>query len=369
MSDFPRSLGYAYTLPRLIGWLKPGPLLEVARAYVAGGLDGTAFTAAVKALQGAIGLEADGVLGPKSWGRVTAALRAVAGVGSADPVEAVKGRAAIPAGVNACAAFVRVGGCPVPIPEAVRVRVGHAKVQLTKHRGCEARNVVLIHWGGFDLSSCYNVLSGRGLGTHLICAHEVQSDGVLQVEQVCDLLDTTWHAGEVNRYAIGVDIARSPLVKYAARYPDAVVKRNSSGRGEPSYVALPEGYGKAFRPLIAFLAALFGLPYTYQGHGVLDFQPDDGTVNNPENLRGVLGHHNVDNQKWDVAPWADECWPPAGEVYAFGGAPAPAAPAAPAPAAAKPAAPAAEAKAPKRLKPVQAGDPAPAAKAKGKGKA
>ncbi len=320
---FGTTLGWRYVLPLIAACLPVGPAKAMAKAFT-GDEEAAAFQKTVKAFQASVGLEADGEPGPNTWERfAVGATVCLLGLKAANAlgVTAVSAKLSAPAFQGAPADgllqnYVRIGGCPVPVPASIKVRLDHRKRQLVGRKGCVARNVIVLHWGGLDASGCYNTLAGRQLGTHLIASHAVGTDGVLDILQACDLADTAFHAGEVNRFGIGFDIARSPLVNFLSKYPGSKAVPNPCPRGEEQIIPLPANYGPTLRPFLAWLAQVFGLDYTYQGHQVIDPEAD-GTVKHPENLRGVLGHHNVDQHKWDVACWAADLWPAAGETYDF----------------------------------------------------
>lgn len=315
------ALGWHFALPLIAPVLPVGLARSLATAY-RGDAEAAPFKAAVAAFQKATDLVADGDLGPKSWARFSAgAAAALVGQKTAALLghSAAEVKASAPAFSGqgpALQNYVRIGGVPVPLPASLKIRVDHSKAPLVGRKGCVARNALVLHWGGLNAVGCYNVLKGRNLGTHLIGECELGADGVLTVLQTCDLADTAFHAGEMNRYAVGFDVARSPQVVHAGKYPGARIVPNPAPRGERQVVALPEGYGAVIRPFIAWVAQVFGIEYRYQGHQVIDPEPD-GTVVHPERIRGVVGHHNVDRGKWDVAPWHEDLWPAAGEIYDF----------------------------------------------------
>ena len=150
-------------------------------------------------------------------------------------------------------------------------------------------------WGGLDADSCRNALINRGLSTHFLVS-PVLYQGVLVVYQALDLARIAYHAGRFNGDSVGIDICRSPLPRFADRYPKGEVIANPSRRGERRIVDLDPDYGEPLRLFLGALAELLEIPFgPYPGDDVL---PDAAE------RRGVLCHHHLSARKWDCAPWA-----------------------------------------------------------------
>ena len=183
-----------------------------------------------------------------------------------------------------------------------KIVVNHTKYQSNHWRpGHKSRRLILGHWGGFNPGSCFNVLENDGNSTSIIFDYDLRPDGLLNVYQTVDLANTAFHAGPgFNHDSIGFDIARTPLTRFASRYPSSKIIQNPSKRGEREVVDLPVGVGLGVRHTIQALADLLDIPFGPY--------PGDAVQKIDENTRGVFGHHHLTWNRWDIAPWRRHIW-------------------------------------------------------------
>lgn len=249
------------------------------------------FGRAVKAFQRRHGLVADMKLGRGTWRKIVALVE--------DPPDPAKS--------------LRFAGLMLPLVDDVvrpsaadyvraNIEVNHVKYPSSHWRaGHVSRRFIVGHWGGFDPGSCFNFLENAGNSTHLIFDYDVRPDGKLNVYQTVDLANTAFHAGpDFNSESIGFDIGRTPLKKYAARYPRCRVIQNPCKRGEPEIIDLPSSVGRGVRHTIQALSDLLEIPFGPY--------PGDAVVTMDEDTRGVFGHHHLTWNRWDPAPWKRHIW-------------------------------------------------------------
>ena len=162
----------------------------------------------------------------------------------------------------------------------------------------KVRMLVLHHDATFSSMACLRVLRKRGLSTHLL----IDNDGTLY--QSVDLRHTTWHAGRVNRHAIGLDLSNAADVQYAGRYRDRGIFKGEINGGK--FTAL--GYSEPqYRTLIEVVRAL--TRFFPRRRPTPPVDPKGQVVNriigNTDEFEGVLGHFHVSAKKWDPGPGLD----------------------------------------------------------------
>lgn len=269
----------------------PGLALHgLAQALATNGAGSEAFGVAVAAYQRQEGLTEDRKLGASTWGKLVADHR--------DDLGAVRG---LPPG------YATVGGLRVHVMDR---RLGELEAAFLpkplsnfNRATAKPRRKVILHWGGWNVASCFASLENDGFSTHfMVEPYQAAAGHPLRIYQGVDLAFTAHHAVGVNEHAIGIDICRTPLIAYAGRYPDATIIDNPSNprRGERRVLDLPDRVAEVTRALAEWVADLFAIPVgTYPGDALLeDIQ---GAV-------GIFGHHHVSARKWDVAPWAPKLW-------------------------------------------------------------
>lgn len=129
------------------------------------------------------------------------------------------------------------------------------------------------------------------------------------------LPDEFWayHAGWINRAAIGIDICQ-PI--RAVREKDAIeagynvtLQMNPSHRGGFQRVlSLDPEVAEATRQLVFALCEKHGIDLRVprRDDGKVDHDVVFGSLADLNDWSGVLGHHHVSNRKWDIAPWWGE---------------------------------------------------------------
>jgi len=162
---------------------------------------------------------------------------------------------------------------------------------------------IVLHWGGYDAPSCARALINAGLSSHF---------GVdrTRIHQWLDLEVVGWHAGRAgNVDSIGIDICQAVVgAKIYANNSDSALRAlkyvdNTSGRGEKRCFPLDARTAESTRKLVQELCLTFDIPFKGPGHNrVL-------SAAEVRNFSGILGHHHISSQKWDVAPWWSTIFP------------------------------------------------------------
>ena len=153
-------------------------------------------------------------------------------------------------------------------------------------------HTIVLHWGGVSRRSIYRTLQRRGLSTHFA----VDTDGVWQW---VDTAHVAQHCGLYNRVTIGVDICQWPLVDALRHYPSPdwdvrVVPFRSSRTRHSEVLSLDSRLVSNTRALLLELCDAFYIPLEAP-------QYNDIVLNEP--IRGIVGHHHLTRNKWDILPW------------------------------------------------------------------
>ena len=182
--------------------------------------------------------------------------------------------------------------------------------------------LLVIHWGGIDPNHLYRVFStpSRKVSSHggigLVRPDTAGGD----FYQFLDFDHSAWHAGYVNRYSIGIDICQQPttdwLSYYQSRGYDLDTTTNAAKRpdgrviGNRSILTLDPKIAKATRQVVFDICETFDIPIRAPRgsdglqdsgevwHGVFPRSVMDGGA-----FSGVVGHHHLSSQKWDMACW------------------------------------------------------------------
>ena len=160
------------------------------------------------------------------------------------------------------------------------------------------RMVVLHHDATLSSRSCLAVLRRRGLSTHLL----IDNDGTLY--QSLDLVHSAWHAGSINRDAIGVDLSNAADVAFASRYADRGIFTGEINGG--TFTAL--GYSEPqYRTLIALIRSVTRFFPRIRAMPPVDAEGQviNRLIGNVPDFEGVLGHFHVSARKWDPGPGLD----------------------------------------------------------------
>lgn len=296
-----QNVGWAHALPMLVDDFiddhgMPDDVVEIAAVMEGDGITSRPFRRLVGEYQKRHGLSKDSKLGAGTWRHMLA-------------------RQNVP---DFGFGHIRVARMKLAVPRLSRaVRVDDTEYTFDAFRqGCKSRRSIVVHWGGLNPGSCWNVLQNAGLSSHLLANHEIPEDGVYVVYQAVDLAHTAYHAGRINSNSIGIDICRSPLTRFKKQYGNPKsIPNPMSGHltaSQKYIIPLPEDMAEAFRIFLAWLAQIFKIPFgRYPGDGPVK-QIDAMIAGTDDEWRGVVGHHNVPdghkNGKWDVAPWAPQIW-------------------------------------------------------------
>lgn len=271
------SIGWGWALEIMARRHPPPNLRRLVDAYVRHGVESDQFLDAVLGYQLTHGLVADRKLGNASWRHACQ--------------------------TNSPAVGVAVGGFNFPLCDKT-ILVDQDTYQLPSvRRGRSTFDLVVLHWGGFDPESCVAALANRDLSTHFVVRGYPSETDQFWVYQTADLAHTALHVGNYNSRSVGIDIARSPLTRFAYKYPNTPPEPNPTSRGEREVVPLPAEYAEGVWRFAEQVALLLDIP-------VGDY-PGDSALSRAARTdhRGIVGHHHLSSTKWDVAPWSRAIWP------------------------------------------------------------
>jgi hypothetical protein len=160
-------------------------------------------------------------------------------------------------------------------------------------------DTLILHWGGFNPKSLYNVMSGpRKVSTHFGIG--LDDAGQAVVYQYLDLQHKAWHAGSFNEGSVGIDVCQQPVYKHIGYYQKRgyAVKRehNPTHRGNKNILTLDARIARVMCAFTQDLATVLEIPLSSPTtHDVVP-NTDDYTV---------MGHHHLTGNKWDIACWWD----------------------------------------------------------------
>jgi len=190
----------------------------------------------------------------------------------------------------------------------------HRKYDLSRFKHYKKRKanadvrLIVMHWGGFDIDHLARVFSTPN--------RKVSSHGAFGPDVFAQYYDlktaTTWHAGYVNRFSIGFDIAQQPGVSHLARYKakdyDVEIIDHPKPRrpGTPKKILSIEPRTLATAAaVVRWVAREVGIPLQVPRHkdGSLSYDVfDRQTLQNGE-FKGIVGHFHISGRKWDPLPW------------------------------------------------------------------
>lgn len=185
-------------------------------------------------------------------------------------------------------------------------------------RRSQEPKILVLHWGGLNPKQLHMVFQdpSRKVSSHGGIGKN--SFGGVHIYQYLDLNHKAWHAGWMNQYSIGIDICQQPYPSWENHYREQgylVHKmKNPTNRGEKVVLSLDPNIARATQDCIKSICNLYNIPLkcprgidgkSEQGeiyHGVVDEKYLR------EGFSGVIGHHHITNNKWDIACWWDAIW-------------------------------------------------------------
>jgi len=163
-------------------------------------------------------------------------------------------------------------------------------------------SLVVVHWGGLNPKNCFDVFvhDERKVSSHAGIGFGDRK-GDARIYQYLDLKHTSWHAGFVNKYSVGIDICQQPEIKwkdyYLSRGYDIHEMENRTSRGPNKVLSLDPRIRDATRDAVQTLCDLLDIPMRYpKGHDIM-------SSDELKSFRGVVGHHHISQNKWDIACW------------------------------------------------------------------
>lgn len=164
----------------------------------------------------------------------------------------------------------------------------------------DSNNVIVIHWtaGPTTAKSLYNMFSrtDRAVSSHFA----VDPAGTYQY------LPSTrraYHAGWINKHAIGIDICQPVQTSRVdaskgAGYKTEVVN-NPTKRGDRKVIRLDDKIAEETAKLLLVLCDIHNIDVKFPDTEDVVFKSSSQLGD----WSGILGHHHVEARKWDVAPW------------------------------------------------------------------
>jgi hypothetical protein len=158
-------------------------------------------------------------------------------------------------------------------------------------------DTLIMHWGGFNPESLYNVMSGpRKVSTHFGIG--LDDEGQAVVYQYLDLSHKAWHAGPDNEGSVGIDICQQPVNKHLAYYQKRGYRvrrgRNPTNRGNKNITTLDPRIADVTNKFVHDLAEALDIALV---------APDTHDVLSDPTGFSLVGHHHLSLNKWDIACW------------------------------------------------------------------
>jgi hypothetical protein len=161
-------------------------------------------------------------------------------------------------------------------------------------------DLIVVHWGGINIKNCKDALNSRGLSSHF----GIEGN---KVYQWLDTQHCAWHGGKVNNRSIGIDICQYPTTDWQSYYKkrglSLSIVDNKTGRGDKKVLSLAKDTAQATRELIKQLCKLYHIPYRFP---MTSDVVSHAVQKDLDQFQGVIGHHHVSPQKWDIACWWDQ---------------------------------------------------------------
>lgn len=192
-------------------------------------------------------------------------------------------------------------------------RIGHFS-----SRGKITPKILVLHWGGLNPQHCFQVFSDphRKVSSHAGIGKN--SEGEVGVYQYLDLSHKAWHGGWINPYSVGIDICQQPNTSWESHYLKqgykVQVTKNPTQRGDRNILSLDPYIAHATKEAIKTICSIYEIPLRCP-RGILG-QDTQGTIYHGvvdelflrNEFSGVIGHHHVSGNKWDIACWWDAIW-------------------------------------------------------------
>jgi hypothetical protein len=170
--------------------------------------------------------------------------------------------------------------------------------------------VLVIHWGSNTAETLARYF--RTTTTSVSAHWAVDENGCFQM---LDHQHRAFHAGWINNFSVGFDIACSPLVSRLELnrnlgrdmkvIDNPTYANGARGRGERKCLSLDPVIARNARWMTFYLCNQLGIPLEVprDASGKVRHDVVFRDAKQLGNWTGVIGHHHCDAGKWDIAPW------------------------------------------------------------------
>ena len=178
-------------------------------------------------------------------------------------------------------------------------------------------SLIVLHWGGNNVDNLFQYMNrtSRQVSTHFAVGYS--ENFVPVIAQYLDIKYRAFHAGYVNNYSIGIDIAQQPLPRWLDDYTDVGydvhLEDNKTDRGRKQILTVDPITAKDTCKLVQELCAHFKIPYKFprgkdglQDVGEIWHGTFDRKILDSGQFQGVIGHHHMAKTKWDIACWWED---------------------------------------------------------------
>ena len=253
----------------------------------------------IKVFQRKYDLKVDGLVGPKTFGRVYTHREAAHEM----LCDKLRNSAETPKNTIVCnGELVEIGWDKVVSIRNLKALV-LPEENYKKVAGDRIPQMIITHWDVcLSAKSCHRVLNKRGISSHFV----IDNDGTIY--QMVDTQHVAWHAPPVNNISIGIDLSNAFYTKYQRIYrkrgfgnrpvlEDSIVH----GRKLPAHLGYYPAQIEAYKALLKTLCKHYDIPLQCpkDAAGLL-WRTVFGDVTRKK-FQGVACHYHVTKNKIDTA--------------------------------------------------------------------
>jgi len=172
-----------------------------------------------------------------------------------------------------------------------------------KPRKVRNPHMLVVHWDAtLSANSAFNILKKRNLSTHFV----IDNDGT--IVQMADINNIAWHAGKVNKFAIGIDFSNAYYTRYQSWYrkkgfgPRPILESTLHGRKLGKHLGYYPVQIDAFKALLRALKKHYGDDLKFEcplKDGKLLTTVDKSAAKGK--FKGVVNHYHLTRRKIDCA--------------------------------------------------------------------